>query len=109
MIGIVFRCYVSRFRCWLSESHTYNTDFNYNWVNVRPIIETLRKLEGLLWGLVVNLGARRSPYYDLVSPGSQSYIALEFSRTPKRKSRDIDRAGGVAEAIPFLTTPAINP
>lgn len=99
-----FRSLVSRFRRWLLGRHPYNTIFNYNWVNVRPMIRTFRDLEDIFQGRVADLGAGASPYYDLIAPTARSYIAVDyFSALPRQEVRDIKRVGGVMEHIPLAT------
>jgi len=82
--------------------HPYNTVLNYNWVNVRPMVRTLRALTPLVRGRVVDVGAGRSPYYDVFSAGVRSYIAVDrLSSLPSEEERPIARVAGVIEALPL--------
>ena len=82
--------------------HPYNTILNYNWVNVRPMVRTLRALAPLMHGRVVDVGAGRSPYYDVFSAGARSYIAVDYPASlPADEARPIARVAGVVEALPL--------
>jgi SAM-dependent methyltransferase len=82
--------------------HPYNTVLNYNWVNVRPMLRTLRALAPLVRGRVVDVGAGRSPYYDLFAAGARPYVAVDWPASlPAREDRPIARVGGVIEALPL--------
>jgi SAM-dependent methyltransferase len=82
--------------------HPYNTVLNYNWVNVRPMVRTLRALAPLVRGRVVDVGAGRSPYYDLFSAGVRSYVAVDHPASlPVEEDRPIARVAGIVEALPL--------
>jgi len=94
----------SRFKQRLLGCHPYNTIFNYNWVNVRPMVRTFRALGHLFQGRVVDLGAGASPYYDLIAPMAKLYIAIDYpSAMPGKDRRKIERAAGILEAVPLAT------
>ena len=98
------RALLSRFSQWLLGHHPYNTIFNFNWVNVYPLIRILRELESTLslQGRFVDLGAGASPYYDLIAKNASSYIAVDYlSALPRKDARPIQRVSGTAEATPF--------
>jgi len=91
-----------RFRGWLLGYHPYNTVFNYNWVNVRPMIRTFRNLKGLFRGRVADLGAGASPYYDLIASEAEVYIAVDYpSAFLQEEKRSIERVVGLMEQIPI--------
>ena len=104
----LLRSLESRLRRLLLGRHPYNTIFNYNWVNVRPMIRTFRELQDVFQGQVVDLGAGASPYYDLIAPMAKSYIAIdrEFS-FPEQEVRGIKRVAATMESLP-LTTESID-
>ncbi len=86
----------------LLGTHPYNTSFNYNWVNVRPLLATFRGLSRLCRSRVVDLGAGLSPYYDVLARDAAIYVAIDLpSALPNEESRPIARAAGTLEAIPL--------
>lgn len=98
------RSYKSRFKEWLLGHHPYNTIFNYNWVNVHPMIRTFKDLKDIFHGRVVDLGAGASPYYDLIAPNVKSYIAVDHSfALRKYKKHNIEYIAGTINAIPLVS------
>lgn len=94
----------SRLRRLLLGRHPYNTIFNYNWGNVRPMIRVFRDLQDIFQGRVADLGAGASPYYHLIAPPAKSYIAIDYpSALPRQEVRKIERVAGVMEALPLAT------
>ena len=90
-------------------THPYNTIFNYNWVNVSPMVRVFTELGKVMRGHIADLGAGRSPYYDLVSVNAKSYTAIDYFNTNdylefiKNDKRNIKRVAGNIEAIPLKT------
>jgi len=90
------------FRRWILGRHPYNTIFNYNWVNVYPMIRTFRKLSNLFHGRIADLGSGNSPYYDLIAPTAKTYLAIDYlSALSKKEVRNIKRIAGVLQALPI--------
>ncbi len=94
---------ISKVRSLILGKHPYNTVFNYNWVNIRPMIRTFRKLKHYFRGTIVDLGAGLSPYYELVATRDGNYIAVDrFSELPKHTSTGPKPVAGDLQHLPFL-------
>jgi SAM-dependent methyltransferase len=94
----------SRFRSWLLGRHPYNTVFSFNWVNVRPMVRTLRELAPLFRGRVADLGAGSSPYHDLLGGAASQYVALDYPASLTRPDdRAMMRVGADVQAIPLVS------
>lgn len=92
----------SRFTQWLLGRHPFNTIFNYNWVNVHPMIRTFRKLQPLFKGRIADLGAGSSPYYDIIAGQAELYVAMDYIDSfSQQEMRRIERVAGTIEAIPL--------
>jgi len=82
--------------------HPYNTIFNYNWTIIRPIVQTLEDNKHIFSGKVVDLGAGRSPYYNIIEKNSTMYISLDYpNQFSKNDERDIIMVAGSIEKIPL--------
>lgn len=93
-----------RFSNLLLGIHPYNTVFNYNWVNIRPMIKTFQSLKEHFGGRLIDLGAGGSPYYNEIAQRNGLYIAVDFlSALPPKESRNILRVAGDTLSVPILS------
>ena len=68
------------------------------------MVRTFWDLREIFRGRVADIGAGKSPYYDLIAPNTSLYIAIDYpSSLPQQETRNIKRVAGVIEAIPLAT------
>ncbi len=86
--------------------HPYNTVLSFNFHNVRHIIKYLKKERETICSkaecVLVDVGAGASPYYNIFSPVTSRYVAVDMKESlTKNENRSIEQIYGFAEAIPL--------
>jgi SAM-dependent methyltransferase len=108
----------SNFKSFLREiyililgKHPNNTFLSFNFHNVRHIIKYLKKERDKIYTgdqcVLVDIGAGSSPYYDIFSPVTSRYIAVDLMESlPETENRSIEQIYGLAEVIPLENSTA---
>jgi SAM-dependent methyltransferase len=78
--------------------HPNNTIFSFNYHNVRHIRNFLLANKPIISGLLIDIGAGRSPYYPLLADKLARYVAMDIQLEPRS---DIDQVIGLSETLPF--------
>ncbi|WP_372629562.1 class I SAM-dependent methyltransferase [Cohnella sp.] len=80
--------------------HPYNTIFSFNYHNVSKIIRDIKEYSTLFQGKLVDIGAGKSPYYDLFNV--DEYTAVDFPNSlPKSEKREIQQVTGDVLKLPL--------
>lgn len=80
--------------------HPYNTIFSFNYLNVSRVIKDIKENASLFKGTLVDIGAGKSPYYDLFDV--EEYIATDLAGSlPNNESRKITQIIGDALQLPL--------
>ncbi len=80
--------------------HPYNTMFSFNYHNVSRIIKDIKESAHLFKGVLVDIGAGRSPYYNLFSV--DQYIAVDLPGSlPQGEQRNITQMVGNVLELPL--------
>lgn len=87
-------------------NHPNNTIFSFNYHNVSHLVDFLSRKAASLGGsntsVLVDIGAGRSPYYEVFKPKVARYISLDRQEClPTHETREIKQVVGIAEEIPL--------